>query len=68
MQKKWMQRRDLLFTTTPSTGLGSGPQLMDHLRQLPTERSRDNRTCEEKMAMLEWVRLFSPLLFKSDSC
>jgi hypothetical protein len=68
MQKKWMQHRDLLFTTMPLTGLGSGPQLMDHLWQLPTKHLRDNWTCKEKMAMLEWVRLFSLSLFKSDSC
>ena len=53
--KQWMQRRELLFTTTPSTGMGSGPQSTDTFQQLPTERSRDNRTSEEKDAVLEWV-------------
>jgi hypothetical protein len=59
-QKRSMQRRELLFAGPPSTGLGSTV----HLRQLPTERSRDNRTHEEKMAVLEWVSyLFLPPFF-----
>jgi hypothetical protein len=66
MQKPWMQRRELLFTTAPSTGSGSGSQLtMDYSQQLPVERSRDNRTQEEKTALLEWVRaLFFSFFFR----
>ncbi|KAI0264065.1 hypothetical protein BGY98DRAFT_1043538 [Russula aff. rugulosa BPL654] len=54
-QKQWLQRREQLFATTPSTGAGSGPHSTGQLQQLPTERSRDNRVQEEKMAVLEWA-------------
>jgi hypothetical protein len=37
-----------------TAGMGSGST--GHIQQLPTEHSRDNRTHEEKMATLEWVR------------
>ncbi|KAI0270216.1 hypothetical protein BGY98DRAFT_1011242, partial [Russula aff. rugulosa BPL654] len=52
-QKQWLQRREQLFATTPSTGAGSGPHSTGQLQQLPTERSGDNRVQEEKMAVLE---------------
>jgi hypothetical protein len=62
MQKLWMQRRGQLFTTAASTGFGSGPQSTEYLRQLPTERSKDNRTQEEVMAVLKWVSSFFAFL------
>ena len=55
-QKRSMQRRELLFATMPSTGSGS----MGHSQQLPTERSKDNRTAEERDGLLAWV---SPFFF-----
>jgi len=60
MQKQRMERRDMLFATTPSTGSGSGsgPQSTDRLQQLPTERSRDNRADKEIADLLEWVSSF----------
>jgi hypothetical protein len=60
VQKLWMVRRGQLFPPTSSTGTGSGsgPQSTGRLQQLPTERSRDNRMREEKMAVLDWVCLF----------
>jgi hypothetical protein len=58
-----MQHQELLSTTAPSTGSGS----MENSEQLLTERPRDNqmpeerrdnRTHEERMAVLEWVGSF----------
>ena len=59
-----MQHRELQFSTTLLTG--TGPQSTDNGQQLPTERSRDNRTPEEKQAVLDWVSfLFFLFLFEN---
>jgi hypothetical protein len=53
--KQSTQRRELLFTSFAPDGTK-----VTHC--LPTERSKDNRTAEEKARLLQWVSVPFPLV------
>ncbi|KAH9977517.1 hypothetical protein BJV74DRAFT_798535 [Russula compacta] len=55
-QKLSLLRQELLFASTAD-------RLRENCHQLPTGRSEDHRTPEEKRAVLEWVML--PLVYPS---